>query len=155
MEIPAPQGLFQGMNTRNCLREASEEVLEQKVPEESQTARTAWGSDKNSRRIKPATSSSVEPQMGVEGDTCGTEPYKVLCGQCHTKQLGRLQRGAEQTPGGREFVKKVPEIFWRGESGLSDFGEIFEVVEGNVEGYVDTTMSLDLCARVPQERLLC
>lgn len=49
---------MQGINIRNCLREVSEEVLEQNVPEEPQTARTVWDSDKSSRRTKSATSSN-------------------------------------------------------------------------------------------------
>lgn len=49
----------------------------------------------------------------------------------------------------------MPEIFCRGESGLSGYGEIFEVVKRNVKDSVDSTMSLDLCAKVPLERLLC
>lgn len=57
------------------------------------------------------------------------------------------------TPREIEFIKKVPGIFCRGESGLPDFGEIFEVVKMNVEDDVDSTRSLDLCARVPQDVL--
>lgn len=52
----------------------------------------------------------------------------------------------------------MPEIFCRGDSGLSDLGEMFEVVKRNVEkDCEDNTVSLDLkgCAKVPQKRLLC
>lgn len=49
----------------------------------------------------------------------------------------------------------MPEIFCRGESDLSDLGEIFEAVKRNVEDYEDNSKSLDLCVKVLQKRLLC
>lgn len=46
-------------------------------------------------------------------------------------------------------------MFCTGDSGLSDLGEISEVVKRDVEDFVHSTMSLDLCAKVPEKKLLC
>lgn len=106
-EIPAPQGLFQGINTRNCLREVSDEVLEQNVPVESQIGRTMW-----LRQEFQRTQISYKLQC-ITSNGCGRwhvwhwttqkslwPPRQDMASrsQCHTRQQGQLQRVKEQTP---------------------------------------------------------